>query len=154
MTILTITNQCLNHAIITLECEKCNIFSIFYYTDTDTIKDIMDLLELNSNFKREQLSIYYKDGNSFFMEHEAVFASVANNGSENEMKLCVCALGGGKPRQTKPKKHMTKPEKLQKAQSVAQKVVGTDNMNLKCVVDSNAALASFYTASEKDPVDA
>lgn len=137
-----------------MECEKCNIRFIFYYTGEDTIKDIMDLLELNSNFKREHLSIYYKDGNSYFMEHEPVFASVANNGSENEMKLCIRALGGGKPRQTKPKKHMIKSEKLQKAQSDAQKVVGADAVNLKCIMDSNAVLSSFYTAAEKDPVDA
>ena len=59
------TSKTKGKAIITLECEKSNFRFIFYYTEGDTIKDIMDLLEMNSNFKREQMSIYYKDGNSF-----------------------------------------------------------------------------------------
>ena len=82
---------------------------------------------------------FSEDGNSYYK-------NVANNGRENEMKLCIRALGGGKSWPTK-----SKPEKLQKAQGVAQKVANTEAVNLKCIKDSNDVLTSFYTFAEKDP---
>ena len=140
-------------AVIELECQKAKFKFIYNYTEQDKVKDVLELIELNTDIKMEQMVLFYRGGNSYCQNHEPLWATILKMGG-NEFKLCVRALGGGKASKRVKKQVLAKPEKLKKAQSVAQKVADKEASALKCMADSNDALTTFYTLAEKDPADA
>ena len=140
-------------AVIELECQKAKFKLIYNYTEQDKVKDVLELSELNTDIKLEQMVLFYRGGNSYCQNHEPLWATILKMGG-NEFKLCVRALGGGKASKRVKKQVLAKPEKLKKAQSVAQKVADKEASALKCMADSNDALTTFYTLAEKDPRDA
>eukprot|EP00435_Cladocopium_sp_Y103_P008106 s1996_g2.t1 len=141
-------------AFIELECQKAKFKFIFNYTEKDKVKDILELIELNTDIKMEQMVLFYRGGKSYCQNHEPLWATILKMGG-NEFKLCVRALGGGKTTTKRVKKQsLTKPEKLKKARTDAQKVADKEASALKCMADSNDALTTFYTLAEKDPAEA
>eukprot|EP00434_Breviolum_minutum_P042376 symbB.v1.2.037716.t1/scaffold5646.1/size24984/2 len=142
-------------AIIKLECQKCQFNFTYHYTEKDKISDVLELIEANTDIKKEQMVLFYSGGRSFFGDWEPIYASVMMNDHNPEMLLCVRALGGGKSTFKPTKKTvLTKQEKLVKAQSVAATVASKEAAVLKCVKDSNDILCAYYSSAQTDPKSA
>ena len=146
------TTDTVGKLIVKLECQKCQFHFVYHYGVRDTMRDILELLEGNTNIKREQMVLFYKNGNSYFMEWEPIHASLAKFGGGQELRLCIRALGGAReqPKATK-KANLTKKEKLEQAQKGAQAVASHDASTLSCLRDLDKSMRQFSETVATNP---
>ena len=141
--------------VVLLECQKCTLRLRYHYEEKDTIRDLLELLEANTNFAREDMVLYYKGGKSYFHEYEPIWASVLKQDGANEFKLCIRAKGGAKGHQQKAvKKNMTKSEKLDYARKMAQQVLQHEGKCLACLQQVDKKMADFTKMIAEDPKNA
>ena len=76
----------------------------YFYGVQDTIKDLRGYLANRWDWPKENISIYYPNGKSFFQDWEPIGASIDGNGGfPTCVRLCIRALGGGKRARAVPK---------------------------------------------------
>ena len=106
------TAETKGQVVVKLEGATNNFDLMYNFGEKDTIGDIIELIEANTNLKKEQMVLFYKGGGSYFQNWEPIMASLRRNDYQPEFLLCVRALGGGRGGQRPVKKPLTKQEKL------------------------------------------
>ena len=130
---------------IKLEAASQKFVFLYHYSKDDKIRDALEMIESAIDIPATQLVLFYKAGNSYFMNWEPIAASVRENDHSPEVRVMVRALGGGKTtvRKSTKKAQLTKSERLSLAQKEAQKVYAHEGKALECISKADELLTSF-----------
>ena len=140
-------------AFIKLECQNATFRFVYHYSITDKVDDILELVELNTSLERKCMTLYYKDGNSYMQGWEPIYASVSQNNSLPDFRLCIRLSGGAK---TAVRKQVEKNEKVKMASlkfvEKQKKIEISDVKHLPIIKDVEETLGKFMNDIEKDSV--
>lgn len=138
-------------AFIKLECQNATFRFVYHYSITDKVDDILELVELNTSLEKKCMTLYYKDGNSYMQGWEPIYASVSQNNSLPDFRLCVGLSGGAK---TAVRKQVEKNEKMKMASlkfvEKQKKIEISKVKDLPIIKDVEDTLGKFMNDIEKD----
>eukprot|EP00438_Fugacium_kawagutii_P005358 Skav207095 [mRNA] locus=scaffold2123:6607:8121:- [translate_table: standard] len=142
---------------VRLECSNCTLDFHYFYDQTDKIKDFLEVLELNTAWSVNQMTLFYGAGNSYFMPYEPIYASILKMGGSNKCRLCIRQLGGGKSIRKDIKTTKRTPADFQKLYGDAFKEIAKTVKpvaNLECMIACDKALVKFIADAECDASNA